>query len=112
MFGEGYGKKIQGCGSLYIPDGVDFIMFDLLINGNYQSREDVERCATMFGIKTVPVVGHGTLEQAVEFVRTNPTSTIGAVFMEGVVCRPMIELRDRCGNRLIVKIKWNDFKNI
>ncbi len=112
LFGEGYGNKIQGCGKLYIPDGVDFIMFDLLINGNYQSREDVERCATMFGVKTVPIVGHGTLEQAVEFIKDNPTSTLGNVFMEGVVCRPKFELRDRCGNRLIVKIKWCDFKDI
>lgn len=30
--------------------------------------------------------------------------------MEGVVCRLMMELRDRCGNRLIVKIKYEDFK--
>ena len=112
LFGEGYGKKIQGCGSLYNPNGVDFIPFDLLIGDNYQAREDVERCATMFGIKTVPIVGKGTLEQAVEYIKTNPASTIGAARMEGVVCRPKVELRDRCGNRIIVKIKYNDFKEI
>ena len=34
------------------------------------------------------------------------------VEMEGVVCRPKIELRDRRGNRIIVKIKWCDIKEI
>lgn len=110
LFGEGYGRKIQGCGSKYIPDGVDFIMFDLLIGDNYQSREDVERCAKSFGINSVPIVGHGTLEEAIEFVKSHPDSTIGDLPMEGVVCRPKVELRDRCGNRLIIKVKYKDFR--
>ena len=109
MFGEGYGAKIQNGGS-YIPDGVDFIMFDMLINDNYQSRENVEGCAKALGIKVVPIVGEGTLGEAVEFVKGHPQSTMGSCEMEGVVCRPAVEMRDRCGNRMIVKIKWNDFK--
>lgn len=110
IFGEGYGAKIQNGGN-YIPDGVDFIMFDLLINDNYQSRENMEGCAKALGVKVVPVVGEGTLDKAVAFVKGHPKSTIGKAYMEGVVCRPAVELRDRCGNRLIVKIKWNDFKD-
>ncbi len=31
--------------------------------------------------------------------------------MEGVVGRPVIKLRDRRGERAIVKIKWEDFKH-
>ena len=31
--------------------------------------------------------------------------------MESVIGRPAVELRDRCGNRVIVKIKWKDFKH-
>ncbi len=34
MYGEGYGNKIQGCGKQYIPDGIDFILFDLMIADN------------------------------------------------------------------------------
>lgn len=30
--------------------------------------------------------------------------------MEGVVEWPAVELRDRCGNRVIAMIKWKDFK--
>lgn len=111
LFGEGYGNKIQGAGKYYIPDGVDFILFDLLVGENYQPRQSVEACAKAFGIKAVPVVGEGTLEEAVEYIRTNPDSALGNLKMEGVVCRPKVELRDRCGNRMIVKIKWKDFKD-
>jgi hypothetical protein len=110
IFGEGYGAKIQNGGN-YIPDGVDFIMFDMFINDNYQSRENVEGCAKALGVKVVPIVGEGTLDEAVVFVKGHPKSTIGTADMEGLVCRPAVELRDRCGNRVIVKIKWNDFKD-
>ena len=111
LFGEGYGAKIQGGGGNYIPDGVDFILFDLLIGGNYQSRENVAKCATAFGVKVVPVVGVGTLTDAEAYVKTKPTSQIAAkpIVMEGIVCRPRCELLDRCGRRMIVKIKVKDF---
>ena len=49
---------------------------------------------------------------AVEFVKTNPDSTIGTAKMEGIVCKPAYELLDRNGDRIIVKIKWCDFKDL
>lgn len=109
LFGEGYGNKIQAVGKDYIPDGVGFIMFDMLIGDNYQPRESIERCAKAFNVPVVPIVGEGNLIEAVDFVKSNPKSTIGSCDMEGIVCRPKVELRDRCGNRIIVKIKWKDF---
>lgn len=114
LFGEGYGRKIQKGGGKYIPGGVDFILFDVLIGNNYQAREWVEETAKMFGIKVVPVIGTGPLYAAVEYVKTHPNSVIAEEEreMEGVVCRPMIELRNRCGERVIVKIKWEDMKEL
>lgn len=109
LFGEGYGPKIQS-GGLYRSD-VSFILFDVLISNNYQPRESVEDIAKAFGIDIVPIVLEGTIQEAVDFVKTNPNSTIGTAKMEGVVGRPKIEMRDRCGKRVIVKIKWEDFKN-
>jgi len=111
LFGEGYGAKIQN-GGAYIPNGVDFILFDVLIGNNYQEREWVERTAEAFGVKVVPIVGSGPLEDAVEYVKGHPQSTMGTCEMEGIVCRPAVELRDRRGERMIVKIKWNDFKHL
>ena len=102
LYGEGYGEKIQN-GGLYRNDN-DFILFDVQIAGNYQPRESVIDIAKYFGIDTVPVVGVGTLEEAIEFVRTKPKSKIGTADSEGIVARPIYELKDRTGKRIIVKI--------
>lgn len=108
LFGEGYGPKIQN-GGLYRSD-VSFIMFDVLIAGNYQPRESVEDIAKAFGIDIVPIIFEGTIQEGVDFVKGHPDSTMGTAKMEGLVGRPKIEMRDRCGKRVIVKIKWEDFK--
>lgn len=108
LFGEGYGPKIQS-GGAYRPD-VSFILFDVLISGNWQPRESVEDIAKAFGIDIVPIIFEGTIQEGVDFVKTKPKSTIGTAMMEGLVGRPKVEMRDRCGKRVIVKIKVNDFK--
>lgn len=110
LFGEGYGVKIQNGGN-YRSD-VSFILFDVMIGGNYQSRESVEFIAKLFGIEVVPIVLTGTIQEGIDFVKSNPHSTFGTAMMEGVVGRPLVELNDRVGHRVIVKIKWNDFKEL
>lgn len=109
LYGEGYGRKIQKGGGNYIPDGVSFILFDVLINDIWLTRDSVEDIAKTFAIDVVPVVGVGDLDDAVEYVRSKPNSKIGTAKMEGVVARPIVELFDRTGHRLIVKIKVCDF---
>lgn len=108
LFGEGYGAKIQN-GGLY-RDDVGFILFDVMIGENYQSRECVEGIAKCFNLEVVPVIMRGTIEEAVALVKKNPLSSIGTAKMEGLVGRPLVEMRDRCGKRLIVKIKACDFE--
>ena len=108
LFGEGYGAKIQK-GETYRSD-VGFILFDVMIGDNYQSRKNVEDIAKCFDLEVVPIIMCGTIQEAVDFVKTKPDSTIGVGKMEGLVGRPRIEIRDRCGNRVIVKIKVCDFK--
>ena len=109
LFGEGYGAKIQKGGGLYKPDGVDFILFDVMIGGLYLRRDGVEDIARNFGIQAVPIVLRGDIDDAVAYVKQKPKSTIGSAMMEGVVGRLPEELFDRRGNRLIVKIKVRDF---
>ena len=109
LFGEGYGAKIQNGGD-YRSD-VSFILFDVLIGDNWQSREWVESTAKMFGIDVVPIVLEGTIGDGIDYVMQHNNSTIGKAVMEGVVGRPKVEMKDRLGNRIIVKIKWKDFKN-
>lgn len=109
LFGEGYGLKIQNGGD-YRSD-VSFILFDVLVGDNYQEREWVEKTAQMFNIDVVPIVLTGTIQDGIDYVMKHPRSTMGTAMMEGVVGRPMVELRDRRGERVIVKIKWEDFKH-
>lgn len=109
LFGEGYGPKIQNGGAY--RDDVSFILFDVLVGDNYQEREWVEKTAQMFSIDVVPIVLVGSIKDGVNYVMSHPKSTMGTAMMEGVVGRPMVELRDRRGERVIVKIKWDDFKH-
>ena len=76
LFGEGYGPKIQN-GGLYRKD-VSFILFDVLISGNYQPRESIEDIAKSFGIDIVPIIFEGTIQEGVDFVKTHPDSTKSA----------------------------------
>lgn len=110
LFGEGYGYKIQN-GGLYLRDRADFIMFDVYIpeKNLYLRRPDVEEIAGAFGVDVVPIVGEGPLSEAIQYIKGKPMSTIGTHQMEGVVCRPSVEMNDRMGNRIIVKIKERDF---
>lgn len=109
LVGEGYGAKIQGCGSLY-KDKQDFILFDVMIAGNWQPRESVEDIAKYFNIDVVPIVLVGTIDDAIFYVKNKPKSMIGRANSEGVVGRPKVELQDRTGKRIIVKIKVHDFE--
>jgi hypothetical protein len=110
LYGEGYGEKIQKGGGNY-REGVGFILFDVLINGNWLERENVEDIAKTFDVPVVPIVLTGTIQEAVEYVKSKPKSTVSRVEheSEGLVGRPFVEMRDRLGERIIVKIKTRDF---
>ena len=107
FFGEGYGAGIQK-GGAYRED-VSFILFDVLVEDVWLERENVEDIAKSFGLEIVPIIFTGNLQKGVDFVKTNPKSTIGSANMEGLVARPESEILDRFGNRVIVKIKCRDF---
>ena len=109
LIGEGYGTKIQKGGGDYRQDN-NFILFDVCINNKYLSRDNVNDIANYFGIESVPVIFSGNLQKGIDFVKTKPNSTIGTAKMEGLVARPKVELYDKNGNRLIVKIKVCDFE--
>ena len=51
----------------------------------------------------------GKLEDGINWVKTKPKSKIGTANSEGLVARPLVELKDRTGNRIILKIKVRDF---
>ena len=111
LYGEGYGQKIQTNG--YI-DRVDFILFDVFVGDIILSRESVEGIAEAFNIGVVPIIFEGSLQEGIDYVKQHNKTTINdgifGAYMEGLVARPKVEVRDRLGNRVIVKIKYSDFK--
>lgn len=112
LYGEGYGAKIQKGGN-YIPDGVNFILFDCKVGNLWLSRENVADIARKLEISIVPIMGVGTLMEAVNFVKKGYTSTIAAnkeYIAEGLIMKPKVDLLTRNGERVVAKIKHRDFK--
>ncbi len=109
LYGEGYGAKIQKGGGNYIKDGVDFVLFDVCINGVWLERINVNDIAQKLGIKSVPVIGQGTLNDAIEMAKKGFKSQWGDFIAEGIVMRPEVELFTRRYDRIITKVKYRDF---
>lgn len=109
LYGEGYGNKIQACGKDYLADSSDFILFDVKVGAWWLERKDVNDVAEKLGIKSVPVIGTGTLQEAIDLVRGGQQSQLGNLTSEGIVARPKVTLFNRKGERIIAKIKHRDF---
>lgn len=110
LFGEGYGARIQGVGGNYKPDGVDFVLFDVMVGRVYLERHNVVDVANTMGIRVVPVMGEGLLVDAIDLTRRGFNSYWGPFKAEGLVLRPTTELRTRHGHRIITKVKYRDFQ--
>lgn len=110
LYGEGYGARIQKGGGNYIPDGVNFILFDVLIGEWWLRREDVEGIAGRLGIDVVPVVETGPLEKAIRMVRHGLASELREGMAEGLVMKPAMDLWGRDGKRIVAKVKHKDFR--
>lgn len=109
LCGEGYGAKIQKGGGKYKADGVDFVLFDVLIDGWWLRREDVEDVATMLGIEAVPIIGTTSIASAISTIKHGLLSQWGDFQAEGLVLKPRVELQTRAGHRIITKMKHKDF---
>jgi len=111
LFGEGYGEGIRGGGN-YVKDTdikVNFVLFDVKIGDWWLRRKDVDDIAHKLNIISVPVVGHGTLLDAIDLVKTGLRSRWGDFYAEGLVMRPMSRLCTPDGKRIITKVKHTDF---
>jgi hypothetical protein len=109
LYGEGYGSRIQKGGGNYISDRVDFVLFDVKIGEWWLKREDVEDIANTLGIMVVPLIGQGYLSDMEGFCKEGFNSQWGEFIAEGIVARPLVELKTRAGHRIITKLKHKDF---
>lgn len=107
LYGEGYGAGIQK-GGKYRPDK-SFVLFDVLINEFWLSRENVSDIAGRLNISAVPIIGSGTIFDMLDIVKIGMKSQWGEFIAEGIVARPEVELWARNGQRIITKVKHVDF---
>lgn len=108
LYGEGYGAKIQKGGGSY-SQSQEFVLFDVKVGDFYLKREDIEDVASKFGLSVVPIVHTGPLEDGVALIKGGLKSTWGDFLAEGLVAKPTVDLFTRKGERIITKIKAEDF---
>ena len=107
LYGEGFGARIQKGGGEY--GDVNFVLFDVKVGDIWLSRNDVIDIAQKLGIMFVPEVFFGTLKEVSDFVANGFNSQWGDFQAEGVIAKPVIELNNRMGKRIITKLKHKDF---
>lgn len=121
LIGEGYGGKIQKMGKVY-GDEQRFILFDVFVEpcenhplGIWIERDSVQDIACQLGIPSVRIVMTCSLIDGYQLVKNCPHSLESfaakedGAMMEGLVGRPVVEMRNRFGSRIITKIKVKDF---
>ena len=108
LYGEGMGPKVQG-NELGL-DAFECVLFDVKIGDVFLEPESIIAVAKYFNIKTCyDYMGENRvytsdLASIVEAVRTGWHRN-----WEGVVAEPVAGLRDRLGDRIVVKIKNKDY---
>lgn len=111
LYGEGYGAGIQKGGGNYRSDQ-SFILFDVLIGGFWLSRGGVHDVTIKLDLAHVNEIlpSYFTMIDAHNFVKMGDIkSDWYEQTPEGVVGRPIVDLFDRKGNRIMVKIKGKDY---
>lgn len=107
--GELIGPKIQS--NLYGLDSIKFVMFDIYCKSTftYWSQDAVAGIAEQMGFDRAPVVMTGTLDEIAQKVMSTPASLLNPKQeMEGIVIRPVQELKKANGERIIYKVKLCD----
>lgn len=110
LCGEGYGAGIQK-GGHYIPNDVDFILFDVWFGDLWLNRKDVIDIGAKLDTKVVETYQVCSLDHYLKTYADKPVpSFLYNGPAEGVVGKPLVELRTRRGDRVITKIKTVDFR--
>ena len=115
IWGEAYGGSMQAMRKTY-GDKLKFIVFEVLMGEHcWLDVPNAEQIALRFGLDFVPYVKIPCTLEDIDAERDKPS--VQAVKngieeprkREGIVLRPLVELRKNNGERIICKHKNNDF---
>ena len=118
IYGEIYGRVRGGHKSLHYgrPNSLNFVAFDIKIDGDYIDFKDFLSLCHMYSIPTVPVVEefNFSLERAKEL--SSGASILAAKngmedphMREGIVIKPIVERIDPAFGRVVVKFLNDDY---
>jgi len=114
IFGEVYGGKCQGMSGTY-GKNLKFVAFEVKIDDIWLCVPDAENVSVSLGFNFVPYIKCSTEIEDLTNIRNAPSEQslkcgiIGPKKREGVVLRPLIEVRKNNNERIIVKYKNDDF---
>ncbi len=115
LFCEGVGENIQK-GHLF---GMQHLkLLDIKVGNFWLEKTSIAEIATSLYLDFAPIRLEGTIQDAINFVQGNQRSAFDnglledrtSLRIEGLVGQPYHRLFDAQGNRIQVKIKWEDFK--
>lgn len=116
VFGEAYGGRMQGMKATY-GDALCFIAFDVKMGEHtWLSVPDMAQVATDLGLEAVPYRKIPTDLAAIDAERDRPSEVAERRGCgtdrkrEGVVLRPLIELRKNNNERICAKHKRDDYQ--
>lgn len=115
IYGEAYGGKCQGMSKTYGPH-LKFIVFDVQFNGQWLPVPAAQQVAMMLKLEFVDYTKIPAKLEAIDRERDRDSTQAVRNGMgeghirEGVVLRPLEELVDEYGNRIIVKHKRDEFR--
>lgn len=108
LYGEGYGAGVQKGGGNYRKDK-SFILFDVKIGPLWLERKTVREIAASLGLDMVPDLGVMPLSEAIATCKVGFSSAFGDFPAEGIIARPLVEMKNRRGERIITKLKCKDY---
>ena len=116
IYGEAYGGKMQKMSDTYGPD-LRFIVFDVqTTTRNWSTVPEAKTFAERLGLEFVPYALVSTDLQVLDTERDKPSEVAvrrgcgSDKQREGVVLRPLVELNDTMGERIICKHKTANFR--
>jgi len=114
IYGEGYGGKVQGQSKKY-GSNLKFIAFDVKIGDCWLDVPTAEKIVKRCGLTFVPYIKCSTDLDILTEERDKPSVVAEWAgnhnqTREGIVIRPLIELRKNNNERVIAKYKNDDFR--
>jgi hypothetical protein len=114
IFGEAYGGKLQGMSGTYGKE-LKFIAFDVKVDDNWLAVPQAEDVCKTLGIEFVHYVKISTDLQEID--KQRDAESVQAVrngmpvgkLREGVVLRPIVEVKKNNGERILAKHKREEF---